>query len=221
MKKTKKETKSNKERYIFTFQLSSEKLNLYYDLEKNPAKAWDKISKFLKKHGFEKIKDTTYVSKSKISRITLSDVINELFEKNSWLALSNDTMKCYSINKEIDINSIIALNEDLVTEIEVLQEFPPGLDREDFSLGKGKSKRSQNNPNNQQQNQTPKKEETITIPLSKLKESIEMGIDSEITISKSDWDKIQKQTEAKKQSGIKTPNPDKQDKTTKPNKPKR
>ena len=111
--------KNGKDRYVIMFQLSSDKLKLYYDPDKNPKFAWSDIRRFLKKHKFDLVKNKTYISKSKLSEPKISQVIHELFTKYSWLALSSDTMKCMSINHELDINQIIAQDKDLVTEYSI------------------------------------------------------------------------------------------------------
>lgn len=216
MEKSKKDNRPNQERYILAFQLSSQKLSLYYDLEKNPAEARTAISKFLKRHGFERIKDTTYISKSKISKSALFDVLGELFERHSWFALSNDTIKCYSINKEIDIYSIIAQNKDLVTEIEVMEAFPPGQAR-GISSAKNPSA-----PSGKQQQPAPsmpqvqQKNETVTVSLSELKEYFEAGVEIEVTVKRSDLEAAKKQAESKQKKISQAETPPEQRKAKKP-----
>lgn len=211
----KHEDKSKKSRYIFMFQLASQKLELFYDPTKSEiTTAWKEIQRFFKKHKFEHLKDTTYISKSELSEAKFYQIINSLFIKNSWLALSNDTMKCYSINKEIDVYSVIAMNRQLVDDIHAAEVFPPRLVREDFSL------ESESNRSAKQQENKAKQEDTVTVSISELKECFEADVELQVTVKKSDLEKAKKQAEAKKQSNTKSEHSEKSEELPEQNKPR-
>ncbi len=203
----------NGQRYLVMFRLSSDLLKQYYDTS-NIKKSWDDISRFMKKNGFEHLKDTTYVSKSKMNEPLFLKIVESLISKYPWLYLSNNVLKCYSIDKEFLISTIIGNKHSLLNRIDLLQKFPPGLNRGGFSV----SGKKQNSPKPAIP-PTPTKPDTVTVPLEDLKEIFEAGVDMNVTVKKEELEKAKKQVEDKKQqSGAskKTTAPPEQKKTNKP-----
>lgn len=113
------------QRYLIMLQLSSQQLNLYSYDNHGLSGIWKKISGFMKKHKFEKIKDTTFISNQPITYQYLSDTITELINNHPPLALGSNVIRCYSVDREINIDTILSFEKDLVAEIQALQQFPP------------------------------------------------------------------------------------------------
>ena len=211
---------NKKQRYLIMLQLSSQQLNLYsYDTH-GLSGIWKKISGFMKKHKFEKIKDTTFISNQPITYQYLSDTITELINNHPPLALGSNVIRCYSVDREINIDTILSFEKDLVAEIQALQQFPPGKNRgissaQPLAAPSG-SQRQPPAPPVPPVQQNP---DTVTVSISELKGCFEADVELQVTVKKSDLEEAKKQAVAKKQSNTKSEDSEKSKEPPEQNKP--
>ena len=87
-----------KSRKAINFDLSEEKLKLYYP-KKNYRQAWYDINQFFNDNGFLHRQKSGYVSEKSMSRIEIFEFVGKLFIKFPWLPKSADVIDVTNIGK--------------------------------------------------------------------------------------------------------------------------
>lgn len=88
---------------IVTFDLITEKLKEYYPV-KSYTHAYDNIKDFMTKNGFQWLQHSVYVSKSSMTDIEVTNLLNELVIKYPWLNLCMRDCRSANIYREYDKN---------------------------------------------------------------------------------------------------------------------
>ena len=209
---------TGKKYYFLSFDLNIDNLKMYYP-NKNINQAWDDIKRFMTKNGFEHNQYSAYISKDRITQYKIRSIMKSMYQKLPWFPLCANKVMLSELNSQEKLLTSIIKIKAIKTMIDKLKANPPGQNRGLFTAKKptapsGNNRHSTASP-------TQQSPDTVTIPISELKECFEADVELQVTVKKSDLEQAQKQAEAKKQSSTKIQDPDKQDKAAKPHKPKR
>lgn len=100
-------------RKMINFDLDQAKLKEFYP-GTSPNHAYTKIGIFLKKNGFVHVQGSGYISKEPILEVEITSLINELVEKNIWLAKCFKAFSTSDVTNKTDrMPDIIAVDEDV------------------------------------------------------------------------------------------------------------
>jgi len=93
-------------RKSLNFDLDTNKLKEYYS-NKNYTNAYEDIKKFLLKNGFEHRQGSGYISQKEMSIKEVTDIIEILTDRFSWLKHCFRTFDSYDIGDRFDLANII------------------------------------------------------------------------------------------------------------------
>jgi len=93
-------------RKSLNFDLDTNKLKEYYP-DKTYTNAYEDIRKFLSENGFEHRQGSGYISQKEMTINKVTEIIEELTDKFSWLKHCFKTFDSYDIGDRFDLANII------------------------------------------------------------------------------------------------------------------
>ena len=107
-----------------TFDLDTKALRIYY-----PGESWNKAYDVIKRHmessGFVWLQGSVYVSRKPITSSEVTDLLDDLVHKNSWLCMCMRDCRETNIGKEHSKNHIFETDAPIPTRAELKEEQMP------------------------------------------------------------------------------------------------
>lgn len=126
---------------LLTFDFIINNLEKYYSY-KSPKNAYREIGKFLTENGFEKTKDSDYIS-LEINRKKAYRLINEFAKEEKWFALCIKKVSITPIKDVFDISDVIkSLHTDMDFKLEKDRQYEELVDKESKNQSKTQQKSS-------------------------------------------------------------------------------
>lgn len=125
----------NKEYFFLAFDLSIDKLQLYYP-NRYVNQAWDDIKRFMEKNYFEHNQKSAYISSKKLSKHEIKSIFYAMYKKMPWFPLCADKVMLSLLDSQEKLLDSVVKTKSAKRQIQKLLANPPGQKREDLLLPK-------------------------------------------------------------------------------------
>ena len=118
----------SKKGVILTFDFVIKNLEKYYSY-KSPKNAYREIGKFLIENGFEKARDSDYVS-DKYNRLNAIGILDEFSKNNKWFSLCISKVSVAPIDSSWELSDLFQKDIDMDFKLEKDRQYEELVDKE-------------------------------------------------------------------------------------------
>lgn len=118
----------SKKGVILTFDFVIKNLEKYYSY-KSPKNAYREIGKFLIENGFEKTRDSDYVS-DKYNRLNAIGILDEFSKNNKWFSLCISKVSVAPIDSSWELSDLFQKDIDMDFKLEKDRQYEELVDKE-------------------------------------------------------------------------------------------
>ena len=130
----------SKKGVILTFDFVIKNLEKYYSY-KSPKNAYREIGKFLIENGFEKTRDSDYVS-DKYNRLNAIGILDEFSKNNKWFSLCIRKVSVAPIDSSWELSDLFQKDIDMDFKLEKDRQYEELVDKESKNQSKTQQKSS-------------------------------------------------------------------------------
>ena len=118
----------SKKGVILTFDFVIKNLEKYYSY-KSPKNAYREIGKFLIENGFEKTRDSDYVS-DKYNRLNAIGILDEFSKNNKWFSLCISKVSVAPIDSSWELSDLFQKDIDMDFKLEKDRQYEELVNKE-------------------------------------------------------------------------------------------
>ena len=130
----------SKKGVILTFDFVIKNLEKYYSY-KTPKNAYREIGKFLIENGFEKTRDSDYVS-DKYNRLNAIGILDEFSKNNKWFSLCISKVSVAPIDSSWELSDLFQKDIDMDFKLEKDRQYEELVNKESKNQSKTQQKSS-------------------------------------------------------------------------------